>query len=126
MCRGLDGLIVDSVVPVTAGLTDEFALAETTAIQDDEICRLGFVAVCELIEFGIPINEFLRTASAVDTEIELLISEIVISSFHSYLDRMFDSPSFRFWNAASRSMASQGRGISVMNSEPANIACRRL
>ena len=48
-------------------------------VADDEVCRLGLVAVRQLIEFDVPINEVHHRSSTVSTQIELLILEIVIS-----------------------------------------------
>jgi hypothetical protein len=77
LCRGLDCLIVDGVVPISDGLADEFAFPEaTTTINDDEVCRLGFVAVRESIAFDVPINEVLHTPASTAAQIEFTILEI--------------------------------------------------
>jgi hypothetical protein len=78
--RGFDRLIVDGVVPVGDGLADEFALSQTTtAVDHNEVCRLGLVAVRQLIEFDVPISEVRHRSSTVFTQIELTILEIVFS-----------------------------------------------
>ncbi len=80
LCRGLDRLIVDSVVPISDGLANELTLTEATAAVDhDEIPRLGLIAVRELIEFDVSINEVLYTASRISDQVEFSISEITIS-----------------------------------------------
>jgi hypothetical protein len=85
-CRGLDRLVVNGIVPISDGLADEFAFPETTATVDhDEICSLRLIAVRELIEFDIPINELLHTIGTIPKQIEFsiletAISEIVISN----------------------------------------------
>jgi len=71
---------LDGVVSLSNRLTDELALAEPAAtIDDDKICRLGGVAVCELIEFHVPTNELLHTLHSTSTRKELSILEITIS-----------------------------------------------
>jgi hypothetical protein len=86
-CRRLDRLVVDGVVPIRDGLADEFAFSEAAAVDYDKVCRLGFVAVRQLIEFDVPINEVHHRSSTVSTQIELSILEIAISEFViSYLE----------------------------------------
>lgn len=51
-------MVVDGVVSITDGLTNEFTLSEaSTAVDDDELGGLRLVAVRQVIEFALSINE---------------------------------------------------------------------
>lgn len=72
---------VDGVVSVSGVLADQFTFVEaTSAVYDHEVCGVRFVALRELTEFVVPINELFHTLGRTSAQTELPVMELVISA----------------------------------------------
>lgn len=59
--RGSPFFSVDGVVPVSDGLAVQLTVVEAMLTVDDDVCGVGFMTICEVTEFSVPINELLHT-----------------------------------------------------------------
>jgi hypothetical protein len=59
--RGSPFFSVDGVVPASDGLAVQLTVVEAMLTVDDDVCGVGFMTICEVTEFSVPINELLHT-----------------------------------------------------------------